>query len=177
VKKFIIDNLSAAPLHIIVKVHGFKQKIVKGGHSSSSDDGSSDGSESASPVKFTGRFNTAKVVQTRTVISKSAVKNKVTINAEVGEVNEDKGEVFYMEGRLNSKYFHKIASIKLTSREDTPEWYGIIVSHGEMCGVFIPHGTAFPRVSSWYTTGVRNSPEKPYTVDIASLIPTCTSCY
>jgi hypothetical protein len=43
-----------------------------------------------------------------------------------------------MEDRLNSKDFHKIASIKLASREETPEWYGILVAHGEMCGSFIP---------------------------------------
>jgi hypothetical protein len=42
-----------------------------------------------------------------------------------------------MEDRLNSKDFHHIASIKLVSRDETPEWYGILVAHVEMCGVFI----------------------------------------
>jgi hypothetical protein len=43
-----------------------------------------------------------------------------------------------MENRLNSKDFHKIASIKLASRDETPEWYGILVVHIEMCCVFVP---------------------------------------
>jgi hypothetical protein len=43
-----------------------------------------------------------------------------------------------MENWLNSKYCHNITSIKLTSRDDTSEWYGILVSHDEMRGVFIP---------------------------------------
>jgi hypothetical protein len=43
-----------------------------------------------------------------------------------------------MEDRLNSKDFHKTSSIKLISRDETPEWYGILFAHGEMCGVFIP---------------------------------------
>jgi hypothetical protein len=43
-----------------------------------------------------------------------------------------------MEDRLSSKDFHKIASIKLSSREETPEWYGILMAHAEMCGVLIP---------------------------------------
>jgi hypothetical protein len=43
-----------------------------------------------------------------------------------------------MEDRLNSKDFHRIASIKLASRDETPDWYGILVAHGEMCGVFVP---------------------------------------
>jgi hypothetical protein len=43
-----------------------------------------------------------------------------------------------MEDSLNSKDFHKIASIKLSSREETPEWYGILMAHAQICGVLIP---------------------------------------
>jgi hypothetical protein len=118
-------------------VHIFKQRIVKEEKYSSSDEGSKDGSESASPVKFNGRFNAAQFVLTRTMIPKSAVKKTIPAKTEANEATEDKGESFSMEDWLNSKDFHKIASIKPISCEDTPEWYDMLVSHDEMRGMSI----------------------------------------
>jgi hypothetical protein len=42
------------------------------------------------------------------------------------------GEAYLMEDSLNSKDLHKITIIELASREETPEWYGILVAHKEM---------------------------------------------
>jgi hypothetical protein len=77
-------------------------------------------------------------VRTRTTISKAAVKKKPVIKREKEEQDDEKGKAYSMEDCLNSKDFHHIASIKLTSRDETPGWYSILVAHGEMCGVFIP---------------------------------------
>jgi hypothetical protein len=77
-------------------------------------------------------------VRTRTTISKAAVKKKPVIKRDKEETDAEKGEACSMEDRLDSKDFHHIASIKLTSRDETLGWYSILVAHGEMCGVFIP---------------------------------------
>jgi hypothetical protein len=77
-------------------------------------------------------------MHTHTSISKAAIKNKPSIKKKKEDADEEKGEAYSMEDRLNSKDFHKIASIKLSSREETPEWYRILMAHAEMCGVFIP---------------------------------------
>jgi hypothetical protein len=37
------------------------------------------------------------------------------------EADDEKGEMFSIEDRLNSKDFHKTISIKLTSPDETPE--------------------------------------------------------
>jgi hypothetical protein len=62
------------------------------------------------------------------------------------------GEAYSMEDLLNSKDFHQIASIKLASLDETPEWYGILVAHGDMCGMFVPScdSTIPGSIMGWY---------------------------
>jgi hypothetical protein len=43
-----------------------------------------------------------------------------------------------MEERMNPKDFQKISSVKITSRDDTLEWYDVFVAHGETNGIFVP---------------------------------------
>jgi hypothetical protein len=52
--------------------------------------------------------------------------------------DEDKGEAYSMEDRLNGKDFLKTSGLKLTHGEQNLEWYRILVTHGETNGVFIP---------------------------------------
>jgi hypothetical protein len=89
-------------------------------------------------VKFTGRYNATQFVRTRTTISKAFVKKKPMVKKEKEGAEVEKGEAYSMEDSLNSKDFHRIVSIKVASREETPEWYNILVAHGEVCSVFIP---------------------------------------
>jgi hypothetical protein len=140
VKQFVIAALSDSTLCIVVKIHGFKPKRIKC-DVSDSNNSNSDRSESEESVKFTGKYNAAQFIRTCAVIPILAVKNKIFVKQEkyeADEADEGKGEVFSMEDRLKSKDFQMITSINLASREETPEWYGILVAHGEMCGVFIP---------------------------------------
>jgi hypothetical protein len=137
VRQLTIATLSNDTLQIVIKIHGFKAKR-NDDESSVSDDNASNDSLKEDAIKFTGRYNASQFVQTRTSISKSDVKRKPTIKKEKQEADDEKGEANSMEDRLNSKDFHKIASIKLASRDETPEWYDILVAHGEMCGVFVP---------------------------------------
>jgi hypothetical protein len=137
VRQLTIATLSSDALQIVVKIHGFKAKRNEG-ESSGSDDNSSNDSQKEDAIKFTGRYNATQFVRTRTSISKSDIKRKSTIKKEKQEADDEKGEAYSMEDRLDSKDFHRIASIKLASRDETPEWYGILVAHGEMCGVFVP---------------------------------------
>jgi hypothetical protein len=108
------------------------------GESSVSDENASIDNRKDDAIKFTGRYNASQFVRTRTSISKSSVKRKPTIKKDKQEADDDKGEAYSMEDRLNSKDFHQIASIKLASRDETTEWYGILMAHGEMCGMFVP---------------------------------------
>jgi hypothetical protein len=39
---------------------------------------------------------------------------------------------------LNTKDFHKIASIKLTSHGETLDWYDNLALHGAMYDIFVP---------------------------------------
>jgi hypothetical protein len=121
VKQFVISALSDSPLRIVIKVHGFKPKWVKG-DSSNSDDSSLVTSVNDTPVKCTGKYNATQFVHTRTVIPRYAVKKGVSIKQENTEADDEKGEIFSMEDRLNSKDFHKTSSIKLTCRDEMPEW-------------------------------------------------------
>jgi hypothetical protein len=77
VKIFFIATLSYSPLCIVVKVHGFKPKRVKG-DSSDNDDSSSVTSVNDAPVKFTSKYNATQFVHTQTVIPRYAVKKKVS---------------------------------------------------------------------------------------------------
>jgi hypothetical protein len=138
VRQFTIATLSDGLLQIVIKVHGFKAKRNPNSSSDSEEESTSNDSDQDEAIKFTGRYNATQFVRTRTTISKAAVKPKPSVKKEKEEADEEKGEAFSMEDRLNSKDFHNIASIKLASREETPEWYGILVAYGEMCGVFIP---------------------------------------
>jgi hypothetical protein len=122
----------------VIKVHGFKAKRNPSSLSDSEEESACNDSDQDEVVKFTGRYNATQFVRTHTTISKAAVKFKPAIKKEKEKADEEKGEAFSMEYHLNSKDFHKIVSIKLASREETPEWYGIFVAHGEMCTVFIP---------------------------------------
>jgi hypothetical protein len=124
VKQLIIATLYDVPRRIVMKIHGLKPTLIKGGVSDS-DGSNSDKSESDEPVKFTGKYNAAQFIPTHTVILWSAVKNKVSVKREKDEADEGKGEAFSMEDRPNSKDFRMIARIKLAAREETPEWYGI----------------------------------------------------
>jgi hypothetical protein len=137
VKQSTITTFSNAPLQIVMKVHGFKAKRI-GNELSDSDGNVSSDSEKDEAIKFTGRYNATKFVQIRTTISKEAVKKKPVVKKEKEEKYDDKGGTYSMEVRLNSVDFHHISSIKLTSRDETPGWYSILVAHGEMCGLFIP---------------------------------------
>jgi hypothetical protein len=119
VRQFTIATLSNDALKILVKVHGFKVKRSDG-ESSGSDESASNDSQKDDAIKFTGRYNASQFVQTRTSISKAAVKRKPTIKKEQQEADDEKGEAYSMEDRLNSKDFHQIASIKLASRDETP---------------------------------------------------------
>jgi hypothetical protein len=136
-RQFTIAILSNASLQVVVKVNQIKAKRGTS-KSSDTDDSVSNYSQNDEAVKFTGRCNATQFLRTRTTISKSTVKNKPSIKRVKEEADDEKGEAYSMEDRLNSKGFHEISSIKLTSREETPAWYGILTTHGEMCGVFIP---------------------------------------
>jgi hypothetical protein len=139
VRQFTIATLSNDPLQIVINVHGFKAKRNPSSLSDSEEESACYDIDQDEAVKFTGRYKATQFFRTRTTILKAAVKRKPSIKKEKEEADEEKGEAFSMEDRLNSKDFHKIARIKLASREETPEWYGILVAHGEMCGVFIQH--------------------------------------
>jgi hypothetical protein len=74
-------------------------------------------------------------VHTRHVVLRSALP----IKAEVKTENKDTSdEAFFMEELINAKDFHKIDSIKLTSRSETLDWYDNLALHGAMYGVFVP---------------------------------------
>jgi hypothetical protein len=91
VRQFIIATLSNDALQIVVKVHGFKVKMSDG-ESSGSDESASHDSQKDDAIKFTGRYNASQFVQTRTSISKAAVKQKPTIKKEKQEADDEKGE-------------------------------------------------------------------------------------
>jgi hypothetical protein len=73
------------------------------------------------PVKFTCKYNVTQFVHTHTVIPKSAVKKEISVKQEKIYADDEKGELFSMEDMSNSKDFHQIGSITLTSRNETPE--------------------------------------------------------
>jgi hypothetical protein len=151
VRQFTIATLSNDTLQIVVKENGFKVKMSDG-ESSGSDESASNDSRKDDAIKFTGRYNASQFVRTRTSISKSAIKRKPTIKNEKQEADDEKGDAYLMEDRINSKDFHQIASIKLASRDETPEWYDILVAHGEMCDVCVPTWDSIMRgsIMGWY---------------------------
>jgi hypothetical protein len=120
IRQLAIATLSNDALQIVVHIYGFKAKR-NDGESSGSDDNSSNDSQKGDAIKFTGRYNATQFVRRRTSISKSDVKRKRTIKKEEEEADDEKGESYSMEDRLNSKDFHRIDSIKLASRDETPE--------------------------------------------------------
>jgi hypothetical protein len=120
-RQFTIATLSNGLLQIVIKVHGFKAKRNPNISSDSEEESTRNDSDQDEAVKFTGRYNATQFVRTCTTISKAAVKPKPSVKKEKEEADEKKGESFSMEDRLNSNDFHKIASIKLASREETPD--------------------------------------------------------
>jgi hypothetical protein len=113
-KQFGITTLSDSPLRVVVKVHGFKPKQVKG-ESSDIDDSTSIKSEYDALVKFTDKYKTKQCVRTHKTIHKYSVKKKVSLKQEKMEADDEKGDFFSIEDLLNSKEFHKTICIKLTS--------------------------------------------------------------
>jgi hypothetical protein len=108
VRQFTIATLSNDALQIIVKVYGFKVKRSND-ESSGSDESASTDSQKDDVIKFTRRYNASQFVRTCTTISKAAVKRTPTINKDKQEADDENGDAYSMEDRLNSKDFNQIS--------------------------------------------------------------------
>jgi hypothetical protein len=117
-----IAALGAGEIQLIVRIKGFPAR-------------SDVSSDETSDEKFTAKHSMTQFVHTHHVVLRSALP----IKAEVKTENKDSSdEAFSMEERINAKNFHKIDSIKLTSRSETLDWYDNLALHGDMYDVFVP---------------------------------------
>jgi hypothetical protein len=121
-RQFKIAALGAGEIKLVVRIKGFPATSAI-----SSDEDSDD--------KLTAKHSMAQFVHTHHVVLRSALPIKAKVKAENKDTSD---EAFSMEEQINAKDFHKTASIKLTSRSETLDWYDNLALHGAMYGVFVP---------------------------------------
>jgi hypothetical protein len=114
-QKFKIAALCTREIQLIVHIKGFPKRT----------DLPSD--EESETLKFASKHNMAQFVHTCHVIPRSAVPVKVEVKTEIKQDTSD--EAYSMEEWINAKDFHKIVSIKLTSRGETLNWNDNLALH------------------------------------------------